>query len=100
LPKSGQPDGNCYSNNLGFYNQAFYLAGPSLTGAPGPATANAPVDIGKVEASAYEITPKDTVVLSATLMAGDGDASGISANIYDGDPKQRGRLIMSCRSRT
>ena len=88
-----QQDGNCYSNNLGFYNQAFYLAGPSFTGAPGPATANAPVDIGKVDASAYEMTLKDNVVLSATLMAGAGDASGVSANIYDGDPKQRGRLI-------
>jgi hypothetical protein len=88
-----QQDGNCYSNNVGFYNQAFYLAGPSFTGAPGPATANAPVDIGKVEASADTITPKDTVVLSATLLTGDGDASNVSANIYDGDPKQSGRLI-------
>ena len=88
-----QQDGNCYSNNLGFYNQAFYLAGPSLTGAPGPATANAPVDIGKVDASAYEMTLKDNVVLSATLAATAADASGVSANIYDGDPKQGGRLI-------
>jgi hypothetical protein len=88
-----QPDGNCYSNNVGFYNQAFFLVGPSLSGAPGPVAANSPVDIGKVDASAYEMTLKDNVVLSATLVATAGDASGVSANIYDGDPKQGGRLI-------
>jgi hypothetical protein len=88
-----QPDKNCYSNNLGFYNQVFHLQGPSLSGAPGPVTANAAVDIGKVDASAYEFTLKDNVVLSATLTAGAGDASGITTNIYDGDPASGGRLI-------
>ena len=86
-----QPDGNCYSNNVGFYPQVFYIAAASA-GAPGPLP-SASVDIGKLDVSANPITPRDTVVLSATLSASGGAASGVSVNFYDGDPDNGGRLF-------
>jgi hypothetical protein len=86
-----QPDGNCYGNNLGLYKQIFYIA-PNSLGAEPPST-NASLDIGKVDVSAKQVTPRDTVVLSATLSANGGAASGVSVNFYDGDPANGGRLF-------
>jgi hypothetical protein len=110
-----QSDGNCYSNNLGYYKQIFYIAPPpgssaaalsatpqALGAAPqalgavvGAATpgGKALVDIGKVDVSARRITPHDTIEISATLSASGAAASGISANFYDGDPQKGGRLF-------
>jgi hypothetical protein len=91
-----QSDGNCYSNNLGFYRQVFYIASPGGGAVPRPLaalTGTAAVDISKVEVPTQQITPKDNVVISATLSASAGEAAGISANFYDGDPQQGGRLF-------
>ena len=87
--EESQSDGNSYSNNLGFYKQLFYLFPPSL-GAPSPLPSGS-VDIGKIDVSAHQVTPRDNVVLSATLSASGAAASGVSVNFYDGDPKQGGR---------
>lgn len=87
-----QSDGNCYSNNLGLYHQIFYIAPPGLGATPGPPP-EASVDIDKVELSARRITPRETVVVSATLSASGAAASGISANFYDGDPREGGKLF-------
>jgi hypothetical protein len=86
-----QSDGNCYGNNLGLYKQIFYIA-PNSPGAAPPPT-NASLDIGKVDVSANQVTPRDTVVLSATLLASGAAASGVSVNFYDGDPDNGGRLF-------
>lgn len=89
------PDSNnkvsCYSNNIGLYKQVFYIAGLSLGAEPGPTTAS--LDIGKIDVSANQVTPRDTVVLSATLSASGAAASGVSVNFYDGDPNSGGRLF-------
>ncbi len=90
-----QKDGNCYSNNVGYYKQIFYIAQPAgsgLQGAP-PPSGPASLDISKVELSARRITPHDTVAVSATISADGADASGISANFYDGNPREGGRLF-------
>jgi hypothetical protein len=89
------PDANnhvgCYSNNLGFYKQVFYLNEPSL-GATLGSTAGS-LDIGKVDVSADQVTLSDTVALSAMLSTHGGPASGVSVNFYDGNPQQTGRLF-------
>ncbi len=83
-----QSDGNCYSNNVGFFPQVFYVASASVGAVPGPA--NSTVDIGKVEASADRVTQRGKVVLSTTLSSSGGAASGVNVNFYDGDPDQGG----------
>ena len=82
-----------YSNNVGFYRQKFYLAPPATGFVGSPPPGRASVDIGKVDLSASRITPQDTIAVSATLLASGVDASGVSANFYDGDPEQGGRLF-------
>ncbi len=95
LEECQPPDSNnhvgCYSNNVGFYKQVFYINAPSL-GATLGSTAGS-LDIGKVDVSANQVTPRDTVVLSAMLSARGGAASGVSVNFYDGHPQQSGRLV-------
>jgi hypothetical protein len=86
-----QIDNKCYSNNIGLYKQVFYIAPNSLGATPGPTTAS--LDIGKVDVSANQVTPRDTVVLSAMLSANGAAASGVSVNFYDGDPNSSGRLF-------
>lgn len=82
-----------YSNNVGLYKQIFYIAPPAgFVGAPPPA-GPASIDISKVDLSADRINPHNTIVVSATLAAIDADASGVSANFYDGDPDKGGRLF-------
>jgi hypothetical protein len=87
-----QPDGNCYSNNVGFYKQAFFIAGPTLLTTPGPAQPTS-LDVSKVDLSANPITLKDNVTITASLLATGGPASSVSANVYDGDPNQGGQLV-------
>ena len=95
LEECQPPDSNnhvgCYSNNVGLYKQVFYINAPSL-GATLGSTAGS-LDIGKVDVSANQVTPRDTVVLSAMLSARGGAASGVSVNFYDGHPQQSGRLV-------
>lgn len=87
-----QADGNtCYSNNIGIYPQPFYLAGVSLGATPGSPSAS--VDVGKVELSTNPVAPGENVIVSATLSASDAAASGVSADVYDGDPNEGGRVI-------
>jgi hypothetical protein len=85
-----QPDGSCYSNNLGLFKQAFYLAGPSL-GAPPPATGT--LEIGKVQVANRPAKPDRDTVLSAAIFARDAAASGVNVNFYEGDPNKGGRLF-------
>jgi hypothetical protein len=88
-----QTDGTtpCYSNNLAFYQQSFYIAGSSLGASPRAASAT--IDIGKVEVSADRITPRENVTLSANLSVTGAPASGVRVNFYDGDPKKGGQPI-------
>jgi hypothetical protein len=71
-----------------------YISVPAPAQPPAiPAPTNGSVDIGKLDVSSNQITPRDTVVLSATLSASGAAASEVSVNFYDGDPKQGGRLF-------
>jgi hypothetical protein len=97
-----QSDGHCYSNNVGFYKQIFYIAPGSGATALGAApqalgasslTGTASVDIGKVDVSAKRFTPHDTIAVSTTLSVSGAAVSGVSAHFYDGDPQQGGRLF-------
>jgi hypothetical protein len=90
-PPDQEGDVNCYSNNIGFYRQFFYINPPTLLGgSPGP---KGTVDIGKIDVSANQITPRDTDTLSATLSVSGAAVSGVSVNFYDGDPEKGGRLF-------
>ncbi len=83
---------SCYSNNLGLYKQVFYIAPALSLGGPSGGT-NGTVDIGKIDVSADKVAPGKVAVLSATLSASGGSASGISVNFYDGDPNDGGQLF-------
>ncbi len=89
------PDANnhvgCYSNNVGFYKQVFFINEPSL-GATLGSTAGS-LEIGKLDVSANRVKPGEAVVLSAMLTVHGGPASGVSVNFYDGHPEQGGRLV-------
>jgi hypothetical protein len=88
-----QAQSQCYSNNVGFYKQKFFLAPISSSTTPGPLPMSGSLDIGKVDVSATRVTTSDNVVLSATLSAVGTAASGVSVNFYDGDPNTGGRLF-------
>jgi hypothetical protein len=113
VPEEIQSGSNCpgattqeptcsYSNNVGMYQQVFYLA-PSHSDTtcqfqspvpgPPPVPGTGSLDIGKVQLSAGEITPAAHVTISATLLTHGVDSSGVSASFYDGDPQQGGRLF-------
>jgi hypothetical protein len=85
-----QPNGQCYSNNLGMYKQVFYVASNSLGALP-PATGT--LDIGKVRLSEHPAKPGTNSVLSATIFARGAAAEGVGVNFYDGDPSEGGRLF-------
>ncbi|HXE12393.1 MAG TPA: hypothetical protein VN633_09755, partial [Bryobacteraceae bacterium] len=87
-----QSDGNCYSNNVGLYKQAFYIA-PSLSLGAAPGSPTTTVRIGKVDVSADRVNRGANVVLSATLTASGAAASGVSVNFYDANPNKGGRLF-------
>jgi len=71
-----------------------YISVPAPAQPPAvPDPTNGSVDIGKLEVSANRITPRDTVVLSATLSTSGSAASEVSVSFYDGDPQQSGRLF-------
>jgi len=93
VPEECQSDGNCYSNNLGLYHQIFNITPATPTVAPGPLPATTSVDIDKVSLSAAQVGLTEYVVLSAVLTANGGDASGLSANFYDGNPEDGGQLF-------
>jgi hypothetical protein len=88
-----QSDGHCYSNNVGFYDQAFpILPTTNGVGAP-PPSGTASIDIEKVQVSEKHFTPHDTVAVSTTLSVSGAAASGVSADFYDGDPQDGGTLF-------
>jgi hypothetical protein len=83
-----------YSNNVGFYNAAFYVFPPqsalSATSFSGePAT----IDIGKVALSANRTLAGQVIDVSAPLSATGNSASGVTAVFYDGDPHAGGRAF-------
>ena len=91
-----QTDGNCYSNNLGFYKQAFYIAAPTTAAVSGPLaalTGKASVDISNIEVPTQQINRNTNVVVSATLSPSAAHAAAVTANFYDGDPQHGGRLF-------
>jgi len=88
-----QPDGNCYSNNLGFYPQIFHIQPlvPPVTA--GPLGVPSQVDIGKLSLSATMVGVNDSVTLAADVTATGTDATHTSVYFYEGDPTQGGRLL-------
>jgi hypothetical protein len=88
-----QTDGNCYSNNLGFYRQLFYIDPLVAVKVPGPLSAANTLDITKVSLSASQVALGGHVIITAEVAASAGDAADLSVAFYDGDPKQGGRLF-------
>ncbi len=79
-----------YSNNVGFYNEGFYVfpkdASLTASGSGEPATIN----IGKIRLSSESSVPGQILDVSAQLSATDNSASGVDAVFYDGDPDAGG----------
>jgi hypothetical protein len=79
-----------YSNNVGFYNEGFYVfskdASLTASGSGEPATIN----IGKIQLSSESAVPGQILDVSAQLSATENSASGVDAVFYEGDPNAGG----------
>ncbi len=92
------PDGNSYSNDVGFFPQDFYIASPGAAPASPIASVNTVGNlsvntIGNPDISANRVDLGGNVVVSAMLSASGGAASGVNAIFYDGDPSHGGRPV-------
>ena len=84
-----------YSNNLGYYHSAFYIA-PQNAGLG--ATARAPVGEGNLAIKRFTAEPKRALLnkpvsVSAVLRVGDLALDHVVVSFYDGDPAHGGRLF-------
>jgi len=80
-----------YSNNVGFYNSAFYVfPAQSLTATTGGDGEPATIEMANGQISAKRVLQGQTVDISAELVAQNNSASGVTALFYDGDPHDGG----------
>jgi hypothetical protein len=91
LKSLAEVEAETYSNNVGFYNSAFYVfPEPSvadLTNLDGePAT----IQIAETRLSGKRVLQGQIVDASATVTAENNSASGVTALFYDGDPHDGG----------
>jgi hypothetical protein len=83
-----------YSNNVGFYNAAFYVfPAQSSTASTGGDGEPATIDIINAQVSEKRVMQGQTVDVSAELVAENNNASGVTALLYDGDPHVDGTVF-------
>ncbi len=76
-----------YSNNVGFWKQAFYVAPPAQAGSSTPSATNAKMNISKIQLSATRVAVGQPIAVSALLSAADQGISNAAAFFWDEDPK-------------
>jgi hypothetical protein len=79
-----------YSNNVGIFEQIFYIASP-FSAPPGPPQSGS-VSIGKLDLSTDRVMKGGQVVLSA-MLTDSVAATSANVNFYDGDPQHGGQLF-------
>jgi hypothetical protein len=77
-----------YSNNVGFYNQPFFVA-PRASAKKG-AAAEVPgtLGVGRVSASPGQVALFERATIAATLTSDRGPVGSVLVLFYDGDPRQ------------
>jgi len=81
-----------YSNNVGFYKSAFYVSPPPSATSEPPAQGQE-FSLGAVLVSAPQVSQGESVTVSTTLVAEDGNVPGTTVLFYDGDPQAGGTLF-------
>jgi hypothetical protein len=83
-----------YSNNLGFYNHAFYVI-PQSNSATLAQTQPAPGDVRleRIELAQPQVAAGQSLEVAAHLRTHTQSASGVSVVFYDGDPQNGGRAF-------
>jgi hypothetical protein len=89
---SGQPVS--YSNNLGFYNHAFYVI-PQSSSATLAQTQPAPGDVRleQIELAQPQVAAGQSLEVAVHLRTHTQSASGVHVVFYDGDPQHGGRAF-------
>jgi hypothetical protein len=86
-----------YSNNLGMYQQVFYVSAPAIiTGIPSSVDGASPAGrarIGRVDINARQMLPRESVEVAVAVRAQDGPVSKGMVRLYDGHPDEGGKLI-------
>lgn len=83
-----------YSNNVGFYNAAFYVfPAQSSTASIGADGEPATINIINAQLSEKRVMQGRIVDVSADLIAENNNASGVTALFYDGDPHADGTVF-------
>jgi hypothetical protein len=84
-----------YSNNLGFYNQVFYLKLPMATAlaSTGPTTAEPSLAIDAVEVSPVVVVRDQPTVVRVHHRASGRQFDHVRALLYGGDPQAGGELL-------
>ena len=83
-----------YSNNVGFYNSAFYVfPEQSVTEATSRDGEPATIHIARTRLSGKRVSQGQMVDVSAQLIAENNSASGVTALFYDGDPHAGGTVF-------
>jgi hypothetical protein len=80
-----------YSNNVGFYNQPFFVC-PKSCPPSSLATAES-LAVKKVEVAPNRVSIFENVTVSATLVAKGSSFNGVLVVYYDGDPQQGGEAF-------
>jgi hypothetical protein len=83
-----------YSNNVGFYNSAFYVfPAQSSTASTSSDGEPATIDIVNAQLSQKRVMQGQMVDASAELIAENNNTSGVTALFYDGDPHADGTVF-------
>jgi hypothetical protein len=90
-------NGHSYSNNLGFYNQPFYIfpkaSAPTAQEAPPPA-GEVGAEITAVGSAARRVQRGERTLVAATVRTGSRELTGgLKLRFYDGDPRRDGKLF-------
>ncbi len=75
-----------YSNNLGFWKQAFYVAPQNQPSSSDPSSGSEGLNIDKIQLSADHVLFGQSIVVSALVSAGSQDASNVETFFWDEDP--------------
>lgn len=83
-----------YSNNVGFYDSAFYILPNTSSASARPSAERAPeLKIDQVKVSSQSIKEGQSIELSAMLQTGAESITGLMVDFYDGDPAAGGKLF-------
>lgn len=89
-----------YSNNLGMYQQVFYVSSPNNTAGLAGVRRSTERDIpqgrariGRVDIDAKQMLPREHLQIAVAVRAQDGRVTKGMIRLYDGHPDEGGKLI-------